>query len=72
MTDVSLRDTVCKDGSEPARDAAKDAVTAHEASVEGGEGSAGEGKGTSAVVRKKRVGVLEESDHDEPAEGKKG
>ncbi len=40
--------------SEPAHKAAEDAIAAHEASVEGGEGTTGEGKGTRAV--EERIG----------------
>ena len=63
VRNVRLRDAVCRPRAKPAPEAAS---AAEQVAVDGREGAAGEGKGTSAVVREERVGVLEEGDENEP------
>ena len=60
---VRLGDAVRREGADPAHERA---AVAKQVAVHGREGAAGEGKGTSAVVREERVGVLEEGDENEP------
>jgi hypothetical protein len=63
MQNVSLRDTVgcmCPDPSHYASKIPK------KATVQGGEGTTGEGELRSTVVRKKRVGVLQKGNQHEP------
>lgn len=64
--DVSLGDTVSGGGADPSGNLADDARSAHEFTIEGRESTTGEGEGGGLVVRKSRVGVLEEGDEDEP------
>lgn len=63
MEDMGLGDTVGSMGTDPGHDASE--VT-EEVAVHGGKSTAGESELASAVVGKKRVGVLEEGDEDEP------
>jgi hypothetical protein len=63
VKDVSLRDTVGSVCTEPSHDWAK--VT-KKVAIQGGEGTTGEGKLGSTVMREERVGVLEEGDENEP------
>ena len=63
VENVRLRDAVRRKGTEPAHHAAE--VT-EEVAVEGSERSTGESELRSTVVGQDRVGVLEESNEDEP------
>ena len=63
VEDVSLRDAVGGGGTDPAHDAAE--VT-EEVAVKSGQGSTGEGELGGTVVGQQGVGVLQESDQDEP------
>lgn len=66
VNDVGLRDSVGGTGADPAGKLAEEAVATHEVAVKGREGTTGEGEGGGLVMRKSGVGVLEESDQDEP------
>jgi len=61
--DVGFRDTVGRVGTDPSHDLA--AVT-KKLTIERGKGTTRESELGSAVVGKERIGVLEESDEDEP------
>ena len=63
VEDVSLRDAVGGGGTDPAHEAAK--VT-EEVAVKSGQSTTGEGELGGTVVGQQGVGVLQESDQDEP------
>lgn len=63
VKDMSLGDTV---GSMSTKPSHKAATVTQEATVKGGEGTTGEGELRCAVVGKKWVGVLKESDENKP------
>jgi len=60
---VSLRDTVCAGGGDPGHDRSK---VAKEVTVVSRQGTTGESELSWAVMREEGVGVLQESDQDEP------
>lgn len=68
VCDVGLGDTVGHGGTDPAHDGAGDTGATHQVTIHGGKSATGESEGRGTVVGKERVGVLEEGDHDEPAE----
>ena len=63
---VGLADSVHGAAEDVAAESAEEAGTTHERAIECGEGTAGEGECRGLVVGESGVGVLEESDHDEP------
>lgn len=63
MEDVGFRDTIGSMSTNPTHDVA---AVSKKVAVKGGKGSAGESKLGSAIVGKKRVGMLEEGDQNEP------
>jgi hypothetical protein len=69
MGHVGLGDTMSEGLTEPAHDGTEETRTTHQITVHSGEGPTGEGKSGRAVVRKKRISVLQECDHHEPTTG---
>jgi hypothetical protein len=63
MQDVRFRNSVSGMSSQPAHEFA--AIT-HQITVKGSESTARECEFGSAVVRDKRIGMLQECDHDKP------
>lgn len=63
VQDVSLRNTVGGMRAEPAHNGTQ---IAEEMTVQGGKSATGKGELGGTIMRKKRVGVLQEGDQDEP------
>ena len=63
-----MEETLCATcfGDSVSHDGTEDSIATHKAAVQGGESTVREGESARAVVRKERVGVLQEGDHDEP------